>query len=76
MIPLRRPSPAPHTGVLLLQLGGPDSLEAGRPLQIRPLGEQPRPSPLDYAACPDRSASSSLLSAFSSSLACGNPGRA
>ena len=31
MIPLRRPSPAPHTGVLLLQLGGPDSLEAVEP---------------------------------------------
>jgi len=31
MIPLRRPSPAPHTAVLLLQLGGPDSLEAVEP---------------------------------------------
>jgi len=31
MIPLRRPSPAPHTGVLLLQLGGPDSLDAVEP---------------------------------------------
>src|SRR5882724_436521 len=31
MIPLRRPSPPPHTGVLLLQLGGPDSLDAVEP---------------------------------------------
>jgi protoporphyrin/coproporphyrin ferrochelatase len=31
VIPLRRPSPAPHTGVLLLNLGGPDSLEAVEP---------------------------------------------
>src|ERR1700730_11031851 len=31
MIPLRRPSAAPHTGVLLLQLGGPDSLDAVEP---------------------------------------------
>ena len=31
MIPLRRPSTAPHTGVLLLNLGGPDSLEAVEP---------------------------------------------
>lgn len=31
MIPLRRPAPAPHTGVLLLNLGGPDSLEAVEP---------------------------------------------
>jgi len=30
-IPLRRPSTAPHTGVLLLNLGGPDSLEAVEP---------------------------------------------
>ncbi|TMB38616.1 MAG: ferrochelatase [Deltaproteobacteria bacterium] len=31
MIPLRRPSTAPHTGVLLLNLGGPDSLDAVEP---------------------------------------------
>ncbi|HZR09639.1 MAG TPA: ferrochelatase [Myxococcales bacterium] len=31
MIPLRRPAAAPHTGVLLLNLGGPDSLEAVEP---------------------------------------------
>src|SRR3954453_12193156 len=31
MIALRRPSPAPHTGVLLLNLGGPDSLDAVEP---------------------------------------------
>src|ERR1700730_19416811 len=31
MISLRRPSPAPHTGGLLLQLGGPGSLDAVEP---------------------------------------------
>jgi len=31
VIPLRRPSTAPHTGVLLLNLGGPDSLDAVEP---------------------------------------------
>ena len=31
MIPLRRPATAPHTGVLLLNLGGPDSLDAVEP---------------------------------------------
>jgi len=31
VIPLRRPSRDPHTGVLLLNLGGPDSLEAVEP---------------------------------------------
>src|SRR4051812_11716843 len=31
MIPLRRPSATPHTGVLLLNLGGPDSLDAVEP---------------------------------------------
>ncbi len=31
MIPLRVPARAPHTGVLLLNLGGPDSLEAVEP---------------------------------------------
>ena len=31
MIPLRRPPGAPHTGVLLLNLGGPDSLDAVEP---------------------------------------------
>src|SRR5437773_10593603 len=31
MIPRRRPSPAPHTAVLLLKRGGPDSLEAVEP---------------------------------------------
>ena len=30
-IPLRRPATAPHTGVLLLNLGGPDSLDAVEP---------------------------------------------
>jgi ferrochelatase len=31
VIPLRRPLAAPHTGVLLLNLGGPDSLDAVQP---------------------------------------------
>jgi ferrochelatase len=31
VIPLRRPATAPHTGVLLLNLGGPDSLDAVQP---------------------------------------------
>ena len=31
MIPLRRPPVPPHTGVLLLNLGGPDSLDAVEP---------------------------------------------
>ena len=31
VIPLRRPSGPPHTGVLLLNLGGPDSLDAVEP---------------------------------------------
>lgn len=34
MIPLRRPAPPPHTGVLLLNLGGPDSLDAVEPFLV------------------------------------------